>query len=416
MPRILNVNFLLRKIMPKVIIDEKLIDKLMTRGVDEVIENESLKNKLMSGERLRIKFGIDPTSPDLHLGHTVPLRKLRQFQDLGHQVVLLIGDFTARIGDPSGKNETRKMLSKEDIKENLKDYQNQAAKILNMEKVEVRFNSEWYDKAGMAFFSELTSKFTVARVMERDDFKKRMKEDVDISMLELLYPLMQGYDSVVLKADLEIGGTDQKFNLLMGRKVQKRYGQKQQDILTTPLIEGLDGSLKMSKSLGNYIGITESPENMFGKIMSLPDSLIVKYFILLTDETMEKIRNYQDRIRKKEINPRDVKMNLAEIIVSMYHNSEEAKVAQVNFEKVFSRKEVPDAIEEVKIKEGATLVDFLVVSEMAKSKSDARRKIEQGGVKIEGVAVKDSDLIISNNFKGRIVKSGKRNFRKISLA
>ena len=401
--------------MDKVITDEKLIDEVLSRGVDEAIEKDHIKKRLLGGEKLRIKFGIDPTSPDLHLGHTVPLRKLRQFQDLGHQVILLIGDFTALIGDPSGRNETRKMISEEQIKENLKDYQEQAKKVLNMDDVEVRFNSEWFGKMGSSFLFELASKFTVARILERDDFKKRMKEDVDISMMEIMYPLMQGYDSVELDADVEIGGTDQKFNLLMGRKVQRRYGKKEQDVVTVPILEGTDGVQKMSKSLGNYIGLFEKPNDMFCKIMSIPDMLILKYMKLLTNIPNEEIEEMQDFTKTKFENPRDAKIKLGWEIVKMYHSEEDAESARDYFINTFSKKEIPENIPEVKAEEGMKLVDYLVSANVAASNSDARRKIEQGGVEIDGNKIEDWKSVLDKNYDGKVMKVGKKDFVRIKF-
>lgn len=401
--------------MPKIITDEKMIDEVLSRGVEEAIEMKSLKKKLLSGKQLRIKFGIDPTSPDLHLGHTVPLGKLRQFQELGHQVILLMGDFTACIGDPSGKNEARKMLSREDVKKNLKDYQAQAAKVLDMEKVEVRFNSEWYDKMGYAFLFELTSKFTVARILERDDFKKRMKEDVDVSMLEILYPLLQGYDSVALEADVEIGGTDQKFNLLMGRKVQRRYEKREQDVVMVPLLEGLDGVNKMSKSLGNYIGIAEQPENMLGKIMSIPDTLIVKYFTLLTKIPQVEIFEMEKQLQVGKVNPRDLKLKLATEIVKIYHGEKAAAAAQENFEKVFSKRGTPDVVAEIEVSPEVTIIEVMVSANLAESNADAKRKIKQGGVKINDEVIDSVETVITPEMDGQILKVGKREFRKLKV-
>ncbi len=392
------------------------IEEVLTRGTDEVIIKEHLKERLLLSKKLRIKFGIDPTSPDLHLGHSVALRKLRQFQDLGHEIIFLIGDFTAMIGDPSGRSETRKMLTKEDVQNNMKNYQEQAAKILDMGRVEVRFNSEWYNKKGYNFLFELTSKFTVARVLERDDFKKRLKEDVDISVMEVIYPIMQGYDSVELNSDLEIGGTDQKFNLLMGRKVQRRYGKNEQDIMTLPLLEGTDGINKMSKSLGNYIGITEKPENMFSKIMSIPDNLIIKYFRLLTDIDEKNIENYKSDMQSGKLNPRDAKLKLAFEIVKIYHGEEKAQEAKKYFIDTFSKREIPENIPEVKIEtESISLVDFIVLSGNAKSKGEARRKIEQGGVEIGGQKETDWQKILDKKFDGKVFKVGKLGFARIKF-
>ena len=396
---------------------EEQIDEVLTRGVDEVIKLDHLKKNLFAGEKLRIKFGIDPTSPDLHLGHTVALRKLKKFQDLGHQVILLIGDFTAKIGDPSGRSETRKVLTEEEVKKNMTDYESQAAKILDMNKVEVRYNSEWYKNKGAMFLFELTSKITVARAIERDDFKKRLKEDVDVSVLEVLYPLMQGYDSVELDADVEIGGTDQKFNLLMGRKIQKRYGcKKEQDVITVPLLEGTDGINKMSKSLGNYIGITEKPNDMFSKIMSIPDSLMIKYFKLLTDVKEEEILKFQEDIKKSLLNPRDAKLKLAYEITKIYHGEDKARDARDYFVKTFSQKEIPDEVAEFKINgESKKLVEILVESGNATSMSDARRKIEQGGVSVNDEKLIDSQAIIGKEFDGKVLKIGKLGFVKIKF-
>ena len=377
------------------------ITQLLSCGVEEAIEKDHLEKLLRAGEKLRVKFGIDPTASDLHLGHTVPLRKLRQFQDLGHYIILIIGDSTAVIGDPSGRSEARKMLTKGEIKQNMKNYQKQAGKILDMKKVEVRHNSEWYDKLGFEFLFDLTSKFTVARIIERDDFKKRMKDDIDVSMLEIIYPLLQGYDSVEVKADVEIGGTDQKFNLLTGRKVQRRYGKREQDIITVPLLEGLDGEKKMSKSLGNYIGIAESADSQYGKIMSIPDKLLPQYFELLTDL----------RFDEKE-NPRDAKMRLAYEIAKIYHNEKEAKKAQENFVKLFQKKEIPEDILEIKAKKEENLGELLVKKNIISSKNEFRRLVKSRAVDIDGEAISDINYLIKKTI---IVKIGKKKFIKIKM-
>lgn len=387
------------------------IQELLTRGVDEIIERPHLEERLQSGEKLRVKFGIDPTSPYLHLGHSVPLRKLRQFQEMGHQVILLIGDYTAKIGDPSGRSEMRPMLTDADIKKNMKTYAKQASLILDMKRVEVRHNSEWYDKKGAAFLFELTSKFTVARILERDDFKKRIKEDVDVSMLEILYPLLQGYDSVALEADVEIGGTDQKFNLLMGRKVQKRYGMKEQDIMTVPLLEGLDGVQKMSKSLGNFVGLTEEADSMYGKIMSVPDALIVKYCTLLTHIPLDDIEKMKPDIRSGRLNPRDAKMRLAREIVTLYHSAKDASAAEENFVRMFQKHEAPEQVPECKVKSvKCKIADLLVETKLAASKSEARRLVEQKGVKVDERVVEDPDAVIEISKKGVLIQKGKRHF------
>src|SRR3989344_9377188 len=330
--------------MSKVITDEKTLSTLIERGVEEVIEKVHLEGRLRKGEKLRVKLGIDPTAKDLHLGHTVVLRKLKHFQDAGHQAIFIIGDFTATVGDPSGRNELRPTLTKQQIEENMRNYLTEAGKVIDIKKTEIRYNSEWYKNKGTNFLMDLTSKFTIARMLERDDFQKRLKEDRDISLLEILYPILQGYDSFEVKADVEIGGTDQKFNLLTGRKVQKRYGQPEQDIVTTPLIEGLDGVKKMSKSLGNYVGISDEPKNMFGKLMSIPDDLMVKYFTLLTDVAREDI----EQLKKDRLNPatatrspEEWKEYLAFEIIRMYYNEREAQKAKEEWDKVFSKGELP---------------------------------------------------------------------------
>jgi len=369
---------------------------------------EHLRKELASGRKLRVKFGIDPTAPDLHLGHTVPLRKLRAFQDFGHQAVLIIGDFTATIGDPSGRSEQRKQLSKEEVEKNLKTYLAQAKKVLNLDKVEIYYNSEWFGKEGLMKLYELTSKVTIQRAMERDDFQKRLADNKDISTLEILYPLFQGYDSVKVKADVEIGGKDQKFNLLMGRRVQRGYNMKEQDIMTTWLIEGTDGSRKMSKSFGNYIGLMEAPESMHGKIMSIPDDLVIKYFQALTDVSGDEIRKMEKEL-KSGANPRDLKLRLAREIVAMYHSETAAKKAEKNFIKTFSLREMPEEIKKARVK-NKNILDVLVETGLCPSKSDARRNVEQGGVSFDRLVIKDIKFEIK---KSGVLKKGKRHFIKI---
>jgi tyrosyl-tRNA synthetase len=295
--------------MTKILKDTKKIETILSRGTEQIIMRDHLENALRSGTSLRVKLGIDPTSPDLHLGHTVVLRKLQQFQELGHTIVLIIGDFTARIGDPSGRSETRKILTEKEIQKNLKNYLAQASKVVNVKKAEVRYNSEWHEKKGLAALLELARATTIQQILKREDFQKRLETDSEISLLETLYPILQGYDSVAVRADVELGGTDQIFNLLMGRRVQRYFKMKEQDIVTAPLIEGLDGTKKMSKSYGNAIGIAETPKEMFGKVMAIPDSLIEKYFTLLTDVDIP-----------KNSDPYKSKMFLAETIVEMYHS------------------------------------------------------------------------------------------------
>lgn len=351
---------------------------LLTRGVAEIIDKDHLETVLHSGRKLRVKFGIDPTAPDLHLGHTVPLRKLRQFQDAGHKAVLIIGDFTARIGDPSGRDKTRPQLSEKEIKINFKTYLKQAGKILDMKKIEIRYNSEWFKNDGKLVLG-LMANMSMERVMERDDFQKRIRAGQEVTMMEALYPILQGYDSVAVRADLEIGGNDQKFNLLMGRRLQRKYGQPEQDVVTLPLLEGTDGVQKMSKSLGNYIGLAEKPEIMFGKIMSAPDELILKYAELLTDLPLDKMRAFVQK------DPRGAKMELARTLAEMYHGKSAGKKAEEEFIRVVSKKEIPQKVSSFKFRVSSiNLIDLLAETKLAASKSEARRLIQQGGVKING--------------------------------
>lgn len=368
------------------------MDKVLERGVEEVIDKEHLEARLKNGDKLRIKLGIDPTSPDLHLGHTVILRKLRQFQDAGHKAVLIIGDFTATIGDPSGRSELRPKLSKEQAKENMKNYLKEAAKVIDIKKAEVKYNSEWYGKKDALFLFELVSKFTVARALERNDFQKRIKEGLDVGVLEMLYPIFQGYDSVEVKADVELGGTDQKFNLTMGRKVQERYGQPPQDIITMPLIEGTDGVRKMSKSLGNYIGISEKSDQMFGKLMSIPDDLMPKYFLLLTDTPESEI----EQLKKDHLqpamasrSPKNWKEKLAFEVVSMYHGEKEAEKAKKEFERVFSEGQQPE--ERPEIKSTGMLLQTMVTAGVVSSASEFKRLVDQKGIKLNGKIVERWD-------------------------
>jgi len=398
-----------------IIRDEKKIEEVLSRGVEEVLVKDRLREKLLSGRQLRIKFGIDPTGSVLHLGHAVPLRKLRELQDLGHQVILLIGDFTARIGDPTGKSATRQPMTDEDVIKNMKTYVDQAALILDISKVEVRYNTEWLEKMNFAELVSLASKVTFAQVSQRADFKERIKNEQDLSLQEFLYPIMQGYDSVVLKADVEIGGTDQKFNLLMGRQLQKRYDQPEQDVITCPLLEGLSGGYKMSKSLGNYIAITEAPEEMYGKIMSIADDLIVNYFTLCTSLPSSEIEHIDGDIKKGAVNPRDLKMKLACEIIKVYHGEAAAQTAQERFIKTIQNKEVPEEIEERKMKvDKINIVDLLAELGLATSKGEARRVIEQGGVKIDGEVVSDIKKEIMMSDKEVLVQKGKRQYVKIS--
>ncbi|MEK7651493.1 MAG: tyrosine--tRNA ligase [Patescibacteria group bacterium] len=379
--------------------NEKQIDIILNRGVEEIIEKDHLIELLSPGKKLRVKFGIDPTAPYIHLGHTVPLRKLRQFQEAGHQIVLIIGDFTGMIGDPSGRSEERKPLTEKDIKTNLKRYLEQAGKVLDIKKVEVHYNSEWHKKNGLAAMLEMAKAVTFQQIIKRADFQKRIDAGNDISVIEILYPLLQGYDSVKVKADVEIGGTDQKFNLLMGRRVQRHFSQPEQDIITVPLIEGTDGVKKMSKSYGNYIGVTENPNDMFGKIMSIPDPLINKYFELLTDIDAPKGNPYQS------------KMLLAETIVGMYHSPAIAKKAKENWIKTFSKKETPEDAKELKVKKEINLLNLLLASGV-ESKSEARRLIQQKAIKIDDVTKENTEETLKLK-GGEILKVGKHRFFKI---
>ena len=390
------------------------------RGVMEIISEADLHRKLALNRPLIIKAGFDPTAPDLHLGHTVLLRKLRQFQDLGHKVVFLIGDATALVGDPSGQSKMRKLMTDADVAANAKTYEAQVKKILDVSDrtYERRHNSEWFgvkQPFGLKELVQLTSRYTVARLIERDDFTKRLKGGQEVSMLELLYPLMQGYDSVMLKADIELGGTDQKFNLLVGRDLQRAYGQEPQVVLTMPLLEGTDGIQKMSKSLENHIGINEPPGEMYGKIMSIPDPLIVKYFTLLTDVETNRIMTLEQQLRTREINPRNAKADLAETVVTMYHGAAAGRTAREEFAKVFTRREAPSEMPTVFIEEEAgdtvNIVELMVNQGLAKTKNEARRLIEQGGVKLNGTALKRPAIPLAES--AGILQVGSRYFRKL---
>ena len=362
------------------------------RGVDEILPEEDLIEKLKSGKTLTIKAGFDPTAPDLHLGHTVLINKLRTFQQLGHKVVFLIGDFTGLIGDPTGKNVTRKPLSKDQVLENAKTYQEQVFKILDKEKTEIRFNSEWMDELGAAGMIKLAASQTVARMLERDDFKKRYNNGQPIAIHEFLYPLVQGWDSVALKSDVELGGTDQRFNLLMGRELQKEQGITQQSIVMVPLLEGLDGVQKMSKSLNNYIGITDAPNEMFGKVMSISDDLMWRYYDLLSFRPLEEIAELKTRVEQGE-NPRDIKILLAKEIIARFHDEAAAEGAHQDFIQRFQKNAIPDDMPEIEIAlgdEGIAIGNLLKEAKLVGSTSDAMRMIKQGAVKINGDKVEDT--------------------------
>ena len=368
-------------------IDEQLA--FLKKGTVDLIREEDLKSKLersaATGKPLRIKLGLDPTAPDIHIGHTVVIRKLKAFQDLGHTVIFLIGDFTGMIGDPSGKNVTRPPLSREQINENAETYKAQMFKLLDPDKTELRFNGEWMDKFTAADFVKLTAKTTDKQILERDDFTKRMDEEKPISLHELLYPLVQGYDSVALKADVELGGTDQKFNLLMGRNLQREFEQEPQVIMTTPLLEGLDGVQKMSKSLNNYIGIDELPDQMFGKVMSISDDLMWRYYELLTDMTVDDVNALKFKVESGAEHPRDLKVALAKSIITDFHSAQSADKAEEEFNRRFVQKEIPEEIEETSVPSRVyKLPDLLMATGLAASKGEAKRLIEQGGVRING--------------------------------
>ncbi|HIP91935.1 MAG TPA: tyrosine--tRNA ligase [Thermotoga sp.] len=387
--------------------------EILKKNVVDLVSEEELLDRLKEGRPLRVKLGVDPSRPDLHLGHAVVLRKLRQFQDLGHKVILIIGDFTARLGDPSGRSVTRPMLTEEEVRENAKTYQEQAFKILDPEKTEIRFNGEWLAKMTFADVIILASKYTVARMLERDDFEKRYKEGVPIAISEFLYPLAQAYDSVAIKADIEIGGTDQYFNLIVGRKIQEEFGQRPQIVMTMPIIEGIDGKLKMSKSYNNYIAFTDPPSEMYGKLMAIPDHLIIKYMRLLTDISEEEIESYEKGMKEKKINPRDVKMKLAFEITKYFHGEDKAEEAQDRFIKVFREKEVPKDIPEYEFeKEEIPIVDLLLSVKAVSSRSEAKRLINQGGIYVNGKRVKDFKEVLKLD-KEIILKVGKRRFYKI---
>lgn len=386
------------------------------RGTNEILPEEMLEALLKVGRPLRVKAGFDPTAPDLHLGHTVLINKLRQFQDLGHEVMFLIGDFTGMIGDPTGKNVTRKPLSRDDVIENARTYEQQIFKILDPEKTLVMFNSSWMNEMSSADLIQLSAKHTVARMLERDDFSKRYGSGQPIAIHEFLYPLIQGYDSVAMKADIELGGTDQKFNLLVGRQLQEAYGLKPQIVITVPILEGLDGVQKMSKSLGNYIGISESPNEMFGKLMSISDELMWRYFELLSFRPMSEIEGLQKQV-EGGMNPRDVKFQLAEEIIERFHNREAAVSAREAFVARFQKGALPDDIPEKSLDPvdgGLPIANALKDAGLTASTSESLRMIKQGAVKLGGERVTDSkQLLLSGS--SQIVQVGKRRFANISI-
>jgi len=398
---------------------------VIRRGVTEIVPEDELRRKIIksitTGKPLTVKLGLDPSAPDIHVGHTVVLQKLRQFQELGHMVQLIIGDFTGRIGDPTGKSETRKQLTEEQVKHNAETYQQQINKILDPAQTKVYFNSEWLSPMNFAEVVNLAAKVTVARMMERDDFTKRFQGGLPISIHEFFYPLMQGMDSVALESDIELGGTDQKFNLLMGRTLQKEYGKEQQVAIMLPLIEGLDGVQKMSKSLGNYIGIDEEPNEIYGKAMSIPDELMAKYYELTTDISNEDLAALRKGLEDGSVHPRDAKMNLAHTYVRMYHNQEAAEAAKNHFVTVFQQRALPDDIQEVTVEPGMLtdgsigLIDLISHLGFASSKSEARRSVQQGAVKINEQKIDDVNAMITPA-DGDIVQVGKRKFAKLKTS
>ena len=396
-------------------INEQL--EIIKKGIEELIAEEELVRKLerslRTGQPLRIKQGFDPTAPDIHLGHTVGIRKLRQFQELGHTIVLIIGDYTGLVGDPSGKSETRPRLDYATVKKNAATYEKQFFKILDRKKTEVHYNGEWFATMKFDEIMNLAAKFTIARILERDDFTKRYQEGNPISLHEFFYPLMQGYDSVAIRSDVELGATEQKFNLLTARDVQREYGQEPQVIITLPVLEGIDGGQRMSKSLGNYIGIDDLPEEMFGKVMSIPDRLILKYFTLVTDCTLTDIESITQRLADPGSNPMTLKKELAHTLVRMYHSEAQAIEAQQHFERVFSRRELPDAIETIVVHLAGPLplVKLLTENKIVASNGEAKRLIQQGGIKINDMKISDLNHNLSECGEF-IVKVGKRRFVK----
>jgi len=393
-------------------VDQQKIKDLLTRSVEKLIDEDNLTKRLVSGEKLRVKFGIDPTASEIHLGNAVVLRKLRDFQNLGHQVIFLIGDFTAKIGDPSGRNISRPILSDQQIKENMTTYKKQVAKILDLKKVEIRYNSEWLSKMKANDIFSLMQLVSLNRILEREDFDQRLKNQSSVSLNELLYPIFQGYDSVMLKADLELGGQDQLLNMLMGRELQVKFNQRPQDIMTFSLLVGLDGVKKMSKSYGNYIGVTFPANDMFGKIMSLPDNLMIKYFTLCTDLSLAEINQIEEKMKKGD-NPRDLKASLAKKIVKIYHGEKAAEKAMKEFNKIFKEKELPSDMPTYNLQQTTyNLMTLLVETKMTSSKTEAQRLIEQSAVKINNQVEKDWKKEIKVGAE-MIVQVGKRKFIKI---
>lgn len=398
----------------KVSIDPDKIDELLARGVEDIVVREHLREQLLSGRRLRVKFGIDPTGPTIHLGRSIPLRKLRKFQELGHQAVLIIGDFTATIGDPSDKLEKRPMLTKERIKENMKNYTKILGKIIDIKNAEIVYNSKWLSKLGFLETAQLAESFSIQQMSKRRNFKERLDNDQDISLREFMYPIMQGYDSVAVRADVELGGFDQLFNLLAGRKVQKHYGMPEQDVVTTAMLEGIDGR-KMSTSWGNVVNITDEPADMFGKIMALSDALIIKYFELCTDVSLDEISKMKEQLLQGT-NPKDIKMKLARTIVQQYYDEKQALDAENSWKEAFEKGGIPENAKKVKINIKMPLAELLIKNGMVSSKSEFRRLVEQGAIKFyvktEERKIVDPETLISESGD---LKIGKKKFLKLVI-
>jgi len=395
--------------------------EILAENTSEIISEDEFRSKLERSVAenipLRCKLGIDPSAPDLHIGHAVVLHKLRQFQDLGHHVVLIIGDFTGMIGDPTGRSEMRKQLTEEEVMENARTYQDQLFMILDPDRTEMVRNSDWLSKLTFADVVKLASKLTVARMMEREDFYRRYKDNISIGIHEFFYPLMQGYDSIAVRADIEFGATEQKFNLLMGRQLQREYGQNPQVAFTMPILVGINGVEKMSKSLGNYIGLTEAPDQIYGKAMSIPDELMDEYFRLATTLQTKEIDGIMDQVKSGQLHPRDAKMRLARELVNLYHNAQAAQEAEENFKQVFQKGQMPNEMEAFKFASPASLVSIMVDAGLAPSRSEARRLIKQGGVKIDGETADSIDLELqkSKDEKDHIIQVGKRKFARIKI-
>ena len=390
---------------------DKKIDQVLTKGIEQILPNKKGLAELMKKRKIRLYFGIDPTSLNIHIGHAVPLRKLRDFQDLGHEVILLFGTFTAQIGDPSGRDKKRKPLTLKQVKKNIATYKKQASKVLDMSKVKIKQNHIWLENLKFNDLVKIGSNFTTSRLLERNMFQNRLKKGQEVWLNELLYPLMQGYDSVAMNVDLEIGGTDQMFNMLVGRKLQKIYNKKEKYTLTTPMLTGLDGR-EMSKTYGNFVNLTDAPNDMFGKIMSLKDELIIHYFELCTGLDLVDIKEIEKNLKSKKVNPRDVKANLAKEIVKIYHSEKLAQKAEQEFNRIFKEKKPPSEIKKVKIvKKEIGILDLLVKAKLVSSKSEAKRLIEQNAVKIDGSLKNDWKEIIKIK-KGMVIKVGKRKFVK----